>query len=99
MGASVIAAAEVGTLSLALFAFLAIALEVAVDKAVQRRRFRAAGIPVPDFVILDGDPDEDEAALRAFAEHVGAPPVVKASRGGYDGRGVVVSSSLDEARS
>jgi 5-(carboxyamino)imidazole ribonucleotide synthase len=73
------------------------ALEVAVDKAVQRRRFRAAGIPVPDFVILDGDPDEDEAALRAFAEHVGAPPVVKASRGGYDGRGVVVSSSLDEA--
>jgi 5-(carboxyamino)imidazole ribonucleotide synthase len=72
------------------------ALVVAVDKAVQRRRFAAAGLPVPRFVVLDGDATADRLALVAFADEVGVP-VVKAARGGYDGHGVVVASSLDEA--
>jgi len=60
------------------------------DKAHQRRTFSAAGLPVPPFVVLDGGVD-DAAAARAFAgAHTGgdARVVVKASRGGYDGRGV-----------
>ncbi|UDY34103.1 5-(carboxyamino)imidazole ribonucleotide synthase [Dermatobacter hominis] len=57
------------------------------DKAHQRRRFAEAGIPVPEFVVLDGGPD-DVAAAEAFAAAHGGVAVVKASRGGYDGRGV-----------
>lgn len=60
------------------------------DKAHQRRTFAAAGLPVPPFLVLDGGAD-DVAAARAFAEaHTSGDDrvVVKASRGGYDGRGV-----------
>jgi 5-(carboxyamino)imidazole ribonucleotide synthase len=60
------------------------------DKAHQRRTFAAAGLPVPPFAVLDGGAD-DVAAARAFATtHApdGERVVVKASRGGYDGRGV-----------
>jgi 5-(carboxyamino)imidazole ribonucleotide synthase len=73
------------------------ALTVAVDKAVQRRRFSAAGIPVPRFIVLDGDASSDRDGFLAFADEVGGIPVVKAARGGYDGRGVLVPSTLDEA--
>ena len=57
------------------------------DKAHQRRRFAAAGIPVPDFLVLDGGPGDVDAAVAFATEHDGRV-VVKASRGGYDGRGV-----------
>ena len=57
------------------------------DKAHQRRSFQAAGLPIPDFVVLDGGPT-DVAAAQTFADRHGGPVVVKASRGGYDGRGV-----------
>jgi 5-(carboxyamino)imidazole ribonucleotide synthase len=73
------------------------ALEAAVDKSYQRRRFAAAGLAVPEFVILDSDRDKDLAALRALADRLGRVPVVKVARGGYDGRGVVVASVLDVA--
>jgi 5-(carboxyamino)imidazole ribonucleotide synthase len=73
------------------------ALVLAVDKSVQRRRFAAAGLPVPPFVVLDGDRAADRAALVAFADQIEGAPVVKAARGGYDGRGVVVAESLDES--
>ena len=73
------------------------ALVAAVDKAQQRRSFAAAGLPVPDFEVLDGTEEADLAALRGLAARLGRTPVVKAARGGYDGRGVVVTSSLDEA--
>ncbi|HEY8081887.1 MAG TPA: ATP-grasp domain-containing protein, partial [Acidimicrobiales bacterium] len=36
-------------------------------------------------------------AVRGFAAELGAAPVVKAARGGYDGRGVVVATTVDEA--
>ena len=57
------------------------------DKAHQRRAFRAAGIPVPDFEVLTGG-KESVARARAVTEQYGGRVVVKASRGGYDGRGV-----------
>ncbi len=58
------------------------------DKATQRRLFRLAGLPVPDFEVLDGSPDEASAIARGFAERHGGSLVAKSSRGGYDGRGV-----------
>ncbi|HEV3328431.1 MAG TPA: 5-(carboxyamino)imidazole ribonucleotide synthase [Acidimicrobiales bacterium] len=73
------------------------ALRAAVDKAHQRRTFAEAGLPVPRFCILDGDAATDLEALRALADELGEVPVVKAARGGYDGRGVVVADTLDEA--
>lgn len=74
------------------------ALRMAVDKAIQRERFSSAGVRVPRFVPLCADPVGDRAAFGAFADAIGAVPVVKAARGGYDGRGVVVTDDLDEAR-
>lgn len=59
------------------------ALTLAVDKAAQRRDLLALGFPVPPFVIAD-----DIATVRRFALRQGWPIVVKAARGGYDGRGV-----------
>ncbi len=73
------------------------ALAAAVDKAHQRRTFAAAGLPVPSFCVLDRDSATDLAALRALADELGRVPVVKAARGGYDGRGVVVAETMEEA--
>lgn len=61
------------------------AAEMAVDKLVARRRLAAAGYPVPRFAAAD-----DAADLERFGNDHGWPIVVKAARGGYDGRGVVV---------
>jgi len=73
------------------------ALFAAVDKAAQRRSFSRAGLPVPAFVVLDGDADADLAALGDLAARLGEVPVVKAARGGYDGRGVLVATTMDDA--
>lgn len=64
----------------------------AQDKAHQRTLLSAAGFPVPRHVV---DPDDDE--LAAFGGAVGWPLVVKAARGGYDGRGVWVVEELAAA--
>lgn len=63
------------------------------DKAHQRVAFAEAGLPVPPFAVID--PVADRAAALAggaefVAEHADASGkvVAKASRGGYDGRGV-----------
>lgn len=61
------------------------ALTLAVDKAAQRRDLRELGFPVPPFVIAG-----DLATIRRFALEHGWPVVVKAARGGYDGRGVTM---------
>lgn len=64
------------------------------DKAHQRRAFAEAGLPVPPFIVIDPVHDDDDLDVLAefVAEH-GDPTrdglvVLKASRGGYDGRGV-----------
>jgi 5-(carboxyamino)imidazole ribonucleotide synthase len=59
------------------------ALLHAQDKLVMRRRLAAMGIAVPRFVEV-GAPDD----VARFAGAAGWPVVLKAARGGYDGRGV-----------
>ncbi|KKF02452.1 phosphoribosylaminoimidazole carboxylase [Mycolicibacterium obuense] len=69
------------------------ALVHAQDKLVMRRRLAALGAPVPRFSEVTS---ADGAA--AFATEVGGPVVIKTVRGGYDGRGVTMADSPDEAR-
>src|SRR5439155_22789777 len=66
----------------------AAALRFAQDKRAMRERLSALGIPVPRWA-----PGGD---ITAFAAETGWPVVVKAVRGGYDGRGVWVVDSLAE---
>jgi len=69
------------------------ALVHAQDKIVMRRRLEALGAPVPRYAAVDSLSDVD-----AFAALVGGPLVVKAGRGGYDGRGVQMAADVAEAR-
>jgi 5-(carboxyamino)imidazole ribonucleotide synthase len=61
------------------------ALDVAQDRLAEKGRFRALGIPTPEFRAVD-----DEEGLRAAIESVGVPAILKTRRGGYDGKGQVV---------
>ena len=63
------------------------ALELAVDKARMRAVLDAAGVPVPSYTVVDSGPGASEA-VAAFAATHGWPVVLKAARGGYDGRAV-----------
>jgi 5-(carboxyamino)imidazole ribonucleotide synthase len=69
------------------------ALVHAQDKLVMRRRLEALGAPVPRYAGIES---LDE--LEAFAERIAAPVVVKAVRGGYDGRGVRMARDPLHAR-
>jgi 5-(carboxyamino)imidazole ribonucleotide synthase len=69
------------------------ALVHAQDKLVMRRRLEALGAPVPRYAGIE---NLDE--LDAFAARVGGPVVVKAVRGGYDGRGVRMARDPLHAR-
>jgi 5-(carboxyamino)imidazole ribonucleotide synthase len=63
-------------------------LSMGVDKALMRRTLAAAGVSVPAHAFLDADPDRAHAQAVAFGETYGWPVVLKATRGGYNGRGV-----------
>jgi 5-(carboxyamino)imidazole ribonucleotide synthase len=67
-------------------------LEVAVDKASMRRVLGAHGIAMPAHVVValdeSGPQDRAVAEIGVFAEKHGWPVVLKAVRGGYDGKGV-----------
>jgi 5-(carboxyamino)imidazole ribonucleotide synthase len=68
------------------------ALRHAQDKLVMRERLAGLGIPVPAFTPV--------ATLRdvtGFGDHVGWPLVLKAATGGYDGKGVWVVGTPEEA--
>jgi 5-(carboxyamino)imidazole ribonucleotide synthase len=65
----------------------AAALHFAQDKAAMRDRIAALGIPVPIWRPI-ATPDD----LQAFGDATGWPVVVKATRGGYDGKGVWVAT-------
>jgi len=69
------------------------ALVFAQDKLAMRRRLSELGVPVPRFTAVEALADVD-----AFAARVDSPLVVKTVRGGYDGRGVVLTSGLEHAR-
>ncbi|HEY7007602.1 MAG TPA: ATP-grasp domain-containing protein, partial [Jatrophihabitantaceae bacterium] len=69
------------------------ALRFAQDKAAMRRRLGELGVPCPRWAPIASAADLDE-----FAAVVGWPLVLKATRGGYDGKGVwVVGNALDAA--
>ena len=59
------------------------ALLYAQDKLAQRQRLREIGVPVPEFAPVATVDD-----VAAFGDEHGWPVVLKAVRGGYDGRGV-----------
>lgn len=69
------------------------ALRYAQDKQAMRQRLSELSIPVPRW-----EPVETVADVAGFAERTGGWPVVlKAARGGYDGRGVWVVKDAAEA--
>jgi 5-(carboxyamino)imidazole ribonucleotide synthase len=69
------------------------ALVHAQDKAVMRARLGHLGVPCPRNAVVD-----DLDAVERFAASLGGYPVVlKTTRGGYDGKGVWVVRSRDEA--
>ncbi len=75
------------------------ALVHAQDKLVMRRRLDALGAPVPRYLgieSIDGLGQLDEFAVLLGGQR--AQLVVKAARGGYDGRGVQMAPDLAHAR-
>jgi 5-(carboxyamino)imidazole ribonucleotide synthase len=76
-------------------------LEMAVDKAHMRSVLVQAGIPVPVHLVLPAGPAGDASGaaeeVAGFAEKHGWPLVLKAARGGYDGKGVWPVADLTEA--
>ncbi len=68
------------------------ALLYAQDKLLMRERLSALGLPVPEWARV-----ESTAELQAFLDENGGRGVVKTPRGGYDGHGVRVVSSAEEA--
>ena len=69
------------------------ALVNAQDKAVMRRTLSRLAVPCPRHVTVATRDDVDEFALQIG----GYPIVLKTNRGGYDGKGVWVVSTREEA--
>ncbi|OLT80455.1 5-(carboxyamino)imidazole ribonucleotide synthase [Mycobacteroides chelonae] len=69
------------------------ALIYAQDKTFMRRKLKSIGAPVPGFADI-----RTVADVERFAAETGSRVVLKAVRGGYDGRGVWITDDLDEAR-
>lgn len=67
-------------------------LVFAQDKGLMRQRLASLGAPLPRW-----QPVSSVADVRAFADECGYPLVLKATRGGYDGKGVWVVSNEHEA--
>lgn len=72
------------------------ALVHAQDKLVMRQRLDAAGAAVPRYAGISTLDRLDD--IDGFARRVQAPLVVKAVRGGYDGRGVRMTRDTAHAR-
>ena len=68
------------------------ALVHAQDKLVMRRRLSGMGLPVPAFAAVS-----EPADVAGFGAAHGWPVVLKAIRGGYDGRGVWFLPEPDDA--
>lgn len=73
----------------------AAALRHAQDKLVMRERLSGFGAPCPAFGHVPAD--DPMPFLEAFARDHGLPLVLKATRGGYDGKGVWVVETLGGA--
>ncbi|MFD5277221.1 5-(carboxyamino)imidazole ribonucleotide synthase [Pseudarthrobacter sp. NPDC058362] len=68
------------------------ALVHAQDKLVMRAAIDRLELPNPEWASV-----ADVAALVAFGEAIGWPVVLKTPRGGYDGKGVRIVSSAEDA--
>ena len=68
-------------------------MALAQNKRRQRAELGEAGFPIPAYRDID-----TLEGIRAFGAEHGWPLVLKASRGGYDGRGVWVVADEDAAR-
>jgi 5-(carboxyamino)imidazole ribonucleotide synthase len=68
------------------------ALRYTQDKLAMRERLTELGLPCPSYL-----PVSDLTGVKAFAGDTGWPVVLKAVSGGYDGRGVWVCETPDEA--
>lgn len=65
------------------------ALIFAQDKGDMRYRVAELGLPSPRFEVIEtSSHDAALTALSRFADEVGFPFIAKATRGGYDGKGV-----------
>ncbi|MGH3879518.1 MAG: 5-(carboxyamino)imidazole ribonucleotide synthase [Actinophytocola sp.] len=69
------------------------ALLHAQDKLVMRHKLASLGLPVPPFVAVSEVDD-----VVKFGDEHGWPCVLKAARGGYDGRGVWLLNGVESAR-
>src|SRR5579875_2115282 len=67
------------------------ALRFSQDKLHARRHLAEAGFPVPPWAPVHGPAD-----VADFAAEHGWPVVLKARRGGYDGRGVLLAEGPDD---
>jgi 5-(carboxyamino)imidazole ribonucleotide synthase len=63
-------------------------MTVAQSKRLQRERFSALGLPVPAYEIVEAGSESLQGRVENFSRTHGWPVMVKADRGGYDGRGV-----------
>jgi len=68
-------------------------MAMAQDKRRQRRELGKLGLPIPAWATVDSVAD-----VAAFGVEHGWPVVLKASRGGYDGRGVWILEDIDIAQ-
>jgi 5-(carboxyamino)imidazole ribonucleotide synthase len=68
------------------------ALLYAQDKLLMRERLAVLGLPLPDWARIESADD-----LAAFLASHGGRVVLKTPRGGYDGKGVRVVTSIDDA--
>ncbi|SDJ35550.1 5-(carboxyamino)imidazole ribonucleotide synthase [Frankineae bacterium MT45] len=73
------------------------ALRYAQDKSQMRRRLTDLGVAAMPWIDLSAESDP-QAALQSFGARVGWPLVLKASTGGYDGKGVWVVDSIADAQ-
>jgi 5-(carboxyamino)imidazole ribonucleotide synthase len=71
----------------------AAALRYAQDKRAMRERLGELGVPCPRWTPID-----TASQLAEFGGQVGWPLVLKAARGGYDGKGVWLVDSVEQAR-
>ncbi|MCL2351020.1 MAG: 5-(carboxyamino)imidazole ribonucleotide synthase [Firmicutes bacterium] len=62
------------------------------DKFLQKQALKEGGIPVPEFACCGSAAD-----VRVLGEKWGWPLILKARRGGYDGKGNAVAGSAGEA--
>jgi 5-(carboxyamino)imidazole ribonucleotide synthase len=69
-------------------------LRFSVDKAFQRQTLYDARLPVPRFLVINSSSDP---RVSDFLDTLDGPPVLKAARGGYDGRGVLFPADRSEA--